>query len=227
MTLRDGRTCSLYCRQVKTGWDKFGRVRTCVKCYFTQLWVARCPNLTHSPNLHSVFEPYLAWNSTTLQSGGKSASSRFNWHKVWTGVKCNFSWAHFQGWYVVGKLSFSRVQMWNFIRIGPQIKNLWLSIIPALRRSYQPRLGQPPRTCEPYFFLAALGQAIRCSKVLDLGSLNMQFQHDWPKDKQNYSSFNFFAWELRKISLDWALWCASRGIDNFSLPQLHQPYSLG
>ena len=27
-------------------------------------------------------------------------------------------------------------------------------------------------------FLAALGQVIRCSKAVDLGSLNMQFQHD-------------------------------------------------
>ena len=42
---------------------------------------------------------------------------------------------------------------------------------------------------------------------------------------KNYSSWNFL--QERKNSFDWALWCASRGINNFSLPQLHEPYSLG
>ena len=42
--------------------------------------------------------------------------------------------------------------------------------------------GPTPKRCEPQLFLAALGQVIRCSKALNLGSLNMQFQHDWPKD---------------------------------------------
>ena len=51
--------------------------------------------------------------------------------------------------------------------------------------------GPTPKRCEPQLFLTALGQVIRCSKALDLGSLNMQFQHDWPKDKK-YSSFNSF-----------------------------------
>ena len=85
--------------------------------------------------------------------------------------------------------------------------------------------GPTPKRCEPQLFLAALGQVIHCLKALDLGSFNMQFHHDWPKDKKNYSSFTFFAWKLRKISLDWALWCASRGIDNFSL--LQQAVDLG
>ena len=44
--------------------------------------------------------------------------------------------------------------------------------------------GPTPKRCEPQHFLATLGQVIRCSKALDLGSLNMQFQHDWPKDKK-------------------------------------------
>ena len=38
----------------------------------------------------------------------------------------------------------------------------------------------------------------------------MQFQQDWPKDKQ-LQLFQFFGGKLRKISLDGALWCASRG----------------
>ena len=35
-----------------------------------------------------------------------------------------------------------------------------------------------------------MGQAVSRRKGLDLGSLNMQFEHDWPKDKQlQLSSF--------------------------------------
>ena len=52
--------------------------------------------------------------------------------------------------------------------------------------------GPTPRRCEAQLFLAALGQVIRCSKAVDVGSLNMQFQHDWPKNKKKYSSFYFF-----------------------------------
>ena len=44
--------------------------------------------------------------------------------------------------------------------------------------------GQSPRRCEPQLFLASFGQVIRCSKAGDLGGLNIQFQHDWPKDKK-------------------------------------------
>ena len=44
--------------------------------------------------------------------------------------------------------------------------------------------GPTPNRCERPLFLAALGQAICGWKALDLGSLNMQFQHDWPKDKK-------------------------------------------
>ena len=44
--------------------------------------------------------------------------------------------------------------------------------------------GPNPKRCEPQLFLASLGQVIRCSKAVDVGSLNMQFQYDWPKDKK-------------------------------------------
>ena len=43
--------------------------------------------------------------------------------------------------------------------------------------------GPTPKRCELPLFLAALEQAICGWKDLDLGSLNMQFQQDWPKDK--------------------------------------------
>ena len=48
-----------------------------------------------------------------------------------------------------------------------------------------------PKRCELPLFLAALGQAVRGWKALDRGSLNMQFQHDWPKDK-NLQLFKLF-----------------------------------
>ena len=44
--------------------------------------------------------------------------------------------------------------------------------------------GPTPERCELPLFLAALGQAVGSRKALDLGSLNIQFQQDWPKDKQ-------------------------------------------
>ena len=145
MTLRYERTWSLYCGQVRTGLDRFGQVRTGVKRYFSSTVSCTLSKFGPPPNLHAVFLPYLTQNSSTLRSGGNSALSRFNWPKVWTGVKCNFSWEHFQKRYIIRKLSLSRVRIWNFTRIGPKTQRLWLSIIPALRRSYQPRLAQPQK----------------------------------------------------------------------------------
>ena len=43
---------------------------------------------------------------------------------------------------------------------------------------------------------------------------------------KNYSSFNLLA-KNRKILLDWALWCTSRGIDNFSLSRIFGQYGNG
>ena len=42
--------------------------------------------------------------------------------------------------------------------------------------------GPTPKRCEPQLFLAALGQVVHCWKALDFESLNMQFQHDSPKE---------------------------------------------
>ena len=55
--------------------------------------------------------------------------------------------------------------------------------------------GPTPKRCELQLFLAALGQAVRCWKALDLGSLNMQFQQDGPKDRK-LQLFKFFARKL-------------------------------
>ena len=54
----------------------------------------------------------------------------------------------------------------------------------------------------------------------------MQFQQDCPKDKK-ITALSIFWRKTWKISLDGALWCASRGIDNFSLLQLYMPYVNG
>ena len=45
--------------------------------------------------------------------------------------------------------------------------------------------------CEVQLFLVTLGQVLRCSKALDVGSWNIQFQHDWPKNKK-IQLFQFF-----------------------------------
>ena len=58
--------------------------------------------------------------------------------------------------------------------------------------------GPTPKRCEPQLFLASLGQVIRCSKAVDLGSLNMQFQHDLPKDKKITALSIFWPENLEK-----------------------------
>ena len=58
--------------------------------------------------------------------------------------------------------------------------------------------GPTPKRCEPQLFLVSLGQVIRCSKAVDLGSLNMQFQHDWPKDKKITALLIFLPENLEK-----------------------------
>ena len=58
--------------------------------------------------------------------------------------------------------------------------------------------GPTPKRYEQQLFLAALGQVIRCSKALDLGSVNMQFQQDWPKDKKSTALLIFLPENLEK-----------------------------
>ena len=50
--------------------------------------------------------------------------------------------------------------------------------------------GPTPKRHESQLFLAALGQ-VRRWKALHLGSLNMQFQQDWPKDIKITALLNF------------------------------------
>ena len=61
------------------------------------------------------------------------------------------------------------------------------------------QLGTTPKKCELQLFLAGIRQAVRRLKAIHLGRLNMQFHQDWPKDKKNYSSFNFLAKNLENF----------------------------
>ena len=58
--------------------------------------------------------------------------------------------------------------------------------------------GPTPKRCEPQLFLATLGHVICCSKALYLGNLNMQFQHDWLKDKKITALLLFLPENLEK-----------------------------
>ena len=60
-------------------------------------------------------------------------------------------------------------------------------------------LGNTSKRCELQLFLAGIRQAVRRLKAIHLGRLNMQFQQDCPKDKKNYSSFNFLAENSEKF----------------------------
>ena len=59
--------------------------------------------------------------------------------------------------------------------------------------SQQPGLGPPQKGVNYHFSSAAIGQAVRRWKAhyLDLGSLNMQFQQDSPKDKKITALLSF------------------------------------
>ena len=59
--------------------------------------------------------------------------------------------------------------------------------------------GPTPKRCELPLFLATFGQAICGWKALELGSLNMQFQPDWPKGKQLTALLIFFHENLEKF----------------------------
>ena len=58
--------------------------------------------------------------------------------------------------------------------------------------------GPTTKRCEPQLFLAAIGQVVRLWKALNLGSLNMQFLHDWPKDKKITTLLIFWPENLEK-----------------------------
>ena len=109
-----------------------------------------------------------------METALRHASVGVRCELVWTGVKCNFSSVQLHDQYVDGKLPISRVRVWNFTRIRRKTKKLGLSMI-------LPWWQWPVTThkkCELPLIFAAIRQAIRRWKALNLGSLNMQFQQD-------------------------------------------------
>ena len=102
---------------LRTGSHKFRQVwrsqNTCEALFFLN-------GESHAVQIRPTPEPACSFLTVprsklyNFRSGRNSALIRFNWHKVWTGVKCNFSWEHFQKRYFIRKLSPSRVRMWNF-----------------------------------------------------------------------------------------------------------------
>ena len=143
---------------------------------------------------------YLTQSSTTLPSGGNGALSRFNWRKVWNGVKCNFSSAHHHVRKLVQKLSIRRVRMWNFTRIGCKTKKLRLLKNPAWRRSHQPPLGQPKKgvNVNRNFSWTHLDKHYVVAK-LSISEVQICSFSRMGQSKKNYSSLNFLHENLEKF----------------------------
>ena len=157
----------------------------------------------------------------TLHWGGKSLSSRFIWRKVWAGVRCNFPCARLNESYVIEELSLSRNRKWNFTRIGRMTKTRWLSIIPARRRSYQPGCHNTKKVLTTTF-LGRTKMSRTSLKSSRYWKLKFSVSAGWAKRWPNYSSLkNYFFCSTDGLS------CASRGIDNLSVSQLHMPYVYG
>ena len=150
---------------LRTGSDKFGQVWTiqnrCEALFFLNR-ESHAVQIWPTPKLACSF---LTVPRSKLYDLPKrnSALSRFNWRKVWTGVKCNFSWDHFQKRYIIRKLSFSRVRMWNFTRIGGhETKKVMAFDNSCTKAVLSASPGPTPKRCEPQLFLAAHEQVVYC-----------------------------------------------------------------
>ena len=108
---------------------------------------------------------------------------------------CNFCSAYHHVRKIVGKLSIRRVRMWNFTRIGPKTKKLWLLIVPVQRPSEQPGLG-PLQKGVNYNFSSPESNGIRKLSFSD--ALICRLSRIGQKVK-NFSFFNFLAENLEKF----------------------------
>ena len=75
---------------------------------------------------------------------------------------------------------------------------LWLSIIPTRRQSEQPGLG-PHQKGGTATFLRRNSTSHTALENSRSRTLKYAVQQDWPKDKRNYSSFNFLAENIEKF----------------------------
>ena len=99
---------------------------------------------------------------------------------------------------IVWKLSIRRVRMWNFTRIGPKTKKLWLSINPARRLFEQPGLGTPQKGVNCNFSLLEFDKPYGVRKLSMSDAWICSFSRIAQKIKK-YSSFNFLAENLENF----------------------------
>ena len=88
--------------------------------------------------------------------------------------------------------------MWNFTRIGPKTKKLWLSINPARRLFEQPGLGQPKKDGNYHFSSPHLDEPYVVGKLLISEAQICSFSRIGQKMKK-YRSFNFLPENLEKF----------------------------
>ena len=148
--------------------DRFGQVWSC--CFDISGWITTKLHTRTENFLGRFLSPFRS--ARLIGSGGNSLLSRLNWHKVWTGVKCNFSSAQLHDRYTVGRLRLAEFEReispgYNVRQKSYGFRYFWHQTL-----SEQPGFGSPPKTCELPLFFAAIGQAVRRWKALDLGSLN-------------------------------------------------------
>ena len=117
---------------------------------------------------------------------------------MWNGVKCNFSSPHHHVRKIVRKLSIRRFLIWNFTRIGPKTKKLWLSIVPARRRYEQPGLGPPQKGVNCNFSWPEFDKPYSVRKFSISEAKKWSFSRIAQKIKK-YSSFKFLAENLEKF----------------------------
>ena len=135
--MHDERTWSLYCGQVQTSQNR------CEALFFlnpeshaVKIWPTpkTCVQFSNCTSLETL-QP-----SQVVETALRHASIGKRCELVWSAT---FFFGTLPKAIVVGKLSFRKLQILNITRLGPKRKKLRLSVIPALRLSRQPRLGQP------------------------------------------------------------------------------------
>ena len=88
--------------------------------------------------------------------------------------------------------------MWNFTRIGPKTKKLWLSIVPGQRPSEHPGLGPHQKGVNCNFSWPEFDKPYSVRKLSISDARICSFRRIGQKIK-NYSSFNFLAENLEKF----------------------------
>ena len=151
------------------------------------------------------------------------ALSRFSWHKVWTGVKCNFSSPHHHVRKIVGKLSNRRFLMWNFTMIGAKTKMLWLSIVSARRPSEHIGLGPPQKGVNCNFSWEHFQKRDTIGK-LSISRVQMgNFTRIGPKTEKLW----LLIFPVRRPSEQPGLGTHQKGVNcHFSSPKFDKPYRI-